>query len=195
MHAFRKFIQPPALLSFLYNGEIRSTWRMVWRWITKCKTLSAALASKMSSRWLGAHQFHCLKVLLHFNYLKVWWPGSELQGAQETPHPQWRRHYFYCQCLRRMRKSRELGEHQEKKPGNKMGEFGSHWISVTLKSFGFSSPLPLSFSLVQEGGSSGSAARGRIPVGLKKEPYFSSLLVFSSAPLEKWNSYSDIWTK
>ena len=56
--------------------------------------------------WPDAHRWHCLKVLLHFNYLKVSWPGSELQGAQDILYSRWEEALcLYCQCLRRMRKS------------------------------------------------------------------------------------------
>lgn len=95
-----------------------------------------------------------MKVLLHFNYLKVWWPGSRLQGLRKL-HPQWERAFssLTAQCPEKNEKRwqgtrRAIARKEAWEI--KMGEFGSHWISVTLKSWVFfSSSL---FLLSRSGG-------------------------------------------
>lgn len=71
-----------------------------------------------------------------------------------------------------------------------MGEFGSHWISVTLKSWVFfSSSL---FLLSCSGGRLlRQCSQGQDPSGKKKEPYFSSLLV---SPVLLWRNEIHIHT-
>ena len=71
-----------------------------------------------------------------------------------------------------------------------MGEFGSHWTSVTLKSWAFfSSSL---FLLSCSGGRLlRQCSQGQDPSGKKKEPYFSRLLV---SPMLLWRNEIHIQT-
>lgn len=112
----------------------------------------------------GAHRWHHLKGLQHFNYLKLSWLRSELQGVQETLDSQWEEApCLSCRCFKRMRRrwqQRSRGDENE-------GMWPSLDLGATLTAR-FPFPAPLSFSRVQEEGFSGTAARSSIPTARRK---------------------------
>ena len=143
--------------------------------------------------WPGAHQFHCLKVLLHFNYLKVGGLARSCRELRKCCTPSGRRHYFFAvSAVKEWGKGgRELGKQlQQRNGGNKNGRI---WFSLDLSHteelgflFLFSFPsLLFRRSLLRQ------CSQGQDPSGKKKEPYFSPLLV---SPMLLWRNEIHIKT-
>lgn len=181
-HAFEKFVQLPLLCFLSYKmSKVRPALQ------GGCKDWIQNVRHPAQPWRPGAHRWHHLKGLQHFNYLKLSWLRSELQGVQETLDSQWEEApCLSCRCFKRMRRrwqQRSRGDENE-------GMWPSLDLGATL-----TSRLSFSCSLVLLSGPGGRLLRDgsqkQYPNGQKREPCFASLQSLQCC-FKTWHLYSDI---